>query len=74
MSYNIGLIRCLIQRTCKVSSSYIIFHHQLETITILLQKNMYPKNVIDSQVKTFLDKQFTVDNGATFAKTKNIPL
>ena len=27
---------------------------------------MHPKSVIDSQIKTFLDKQFTVDSGTTF--------
>ena len=26
---------------------------------------MHPKSVIDSQIKTFLDKQFTVDSGTT---------
>ena len=26
---------------------------------------MYPKSVIDKQIKTFLDKQFTVDNDIT---------
>ena len=26
---------------------------------------MYPKGAIDNQIKTFLDKQFTVDCGTT---------
>ena len=50
----------------------MIFHNELEKIKILLQKNMYPKSVIDNQVKTFLDKQFTVDSGATSEKEKII--
>ena len=34
---------------------------------------MYPKSVIYSQIKTFLDKQFTVDSGTTSEKhTKKI--
>ena len=70
MSYKIGLIRCLIHRAFKISSSYIIFHNELEKIKILLQKNMYPKSVIDNQIKTFLDKQFTVDSGTTSEKQK----
>ena len=54
MSYKIGLIRCLTHRAFKISSSYIIFHNELEKIKVLLQKNMYPKSVIVNQVKTFL--------------------
>ena len=72
MSYKIGLIRCLIQRAFKISSSYIIFHNELEKIKILLQKNMYPKSVIVNQVKTFLDKQFKVDSGTTSKKQKTL--
>ena len=65
MSYEISLVRCLIHKAFKVSSSYIISHNELEKANILLQKNMYPKSVIDKQIKTFLDKQFTVDNDIT---------
>ena len=31
---------------------------------------MYPKSVIDNQIKTFLDKQLTVDSGTTSQKQK----
>ena len=72
MSYKIGLIRCLIHRAFKFSSLYIMFHNELEKIKILLQKNMYPKSVIDNQIKTFLDKQFTVDSGITSEKQKKL--
>ena len=70
MSYEIGLIKCLIHRAFKISRSYIIFHSELEKIKILLQENMYPKSVIDNQIKTFPDKQFTVDSGTTSKKQK----
>ena len=39
--------------------------NELEKVNILLQKNMYPKSVIDKQIKTFLDKQFTEDKDIT---------
>ena len=71
MSYKIGLIKCLIHRAFKISSSYIILHNELEKIKTLLQKNMYPKSIIDNQIKTFLDKEFTVDSGATSEKKKH---
>ena len=72
MSYKIGLIRCIIHRTFKISSSYIIFHNELEKIKISLQKNMCPKSVIDNQIKTFLDKQFTVGSVTTSEKPKTL--
>ena len=70
MSYKIRLIKCLIDRAFRISSSYIVFHNELEKTKILLQKKMYPKSIIDNQIKTFLDKKFTVDSGATSEKQK----
>ena len=72
MTYKISLIRCLIHRAFKISSSCIIFHNKLTKIKILLQKNMYPTSVIDNQIKTFLDKQFTVDSVTTSEKQKTL--
>ena len=72
MSDKIGLIRCLIHRPFKISSSYIIFHNELEKVKILLQKNIYPKSVIDNQIKTFLDKPFTVDSGTASEKQETL--
>ena len=70
MSYKIGLVRCLIHRAFKISSSYIAFHNELEKVKILLEKSMYSKTVIDNQIKTFLDKQYKVDSGTTSEKQK----
>ena len=72
MSYKTGLVRCLIHRAFKISSSYTIFHNELEKVEILLQKNIYPKNVIDNQIKTFLDKQFKLDSGTTSERQKTL--
>ena len=72
ISYKIGLVRCLIYRAFKISSSYIIFHNELEKVKILLQKNINPKSVIDNQIKTSLDKEFTVDSGTTSEKQKTL--
>ena len=72
ISYKIGLVRGLMYRAFKISSSYIIFHNELEKVKILLQKNIYPKSVIDNQIKTFLDKPFTVDSGTTSEKQKTL--
>ena len=72
MSYKIGLVRCLIHTAFKISSSYTIFDNKLENIKILLQKSMYDKRVIDNQIKTFLDKQFTVDSSTTSETQKTL--
>ena len=42
MSYKTGLVRCLTYRTFKSSSSYIIFHNELEKVEILLLKKHVP--------------------------------
>ena len=33
---------------------------------------MYPKSVIDNQIKTFLNKQFTVDSGTNFERQETL--
>ena len=33
---------------------------------------MHPKSVVDHQIKTFEDKQLTVDNGTTSEKQKTL--
>ena len=64
--------KIFIHRAFKTSSLYIIFHNELEKIKILLQKNMYPKSIIDNQIKIFLDKQFTIESYTTSEKQKTL--
>ena len=59
-SYKIGLIKCLVHRAFKISSSYIIFHNEINKIKNILPKNMYPSFVIDNQIKRFLEMQYTI--------------
>ena len=72
VSCEIGHVRCLIHKAFRISNSYFIFHDELEKIKILLQENMYPKRVIDNQIKTFFDKQFTVDSGTASEKENTL--
>ena len=58
-SYKIGLIKCLVHRAFKISSSYVIFHNEINKIKNILQKNMYLSFVIDNQIKRFLEMQYT---------------
>ena len=70
MSYKIDLVRYLTHRAFKISSSYIIIQSEFDNTKMSLQKNMYPKTVIDNQLKTFLENQFTVNSDTTSDKRK----
>ena len=72
MSYKFGLVRRITYRTFKITFSYIRLHNELEQVKILLQKNEYPKRVIDNQIKNFIDKKFIADNGTTSGKQKTL--
>ena len=70
-SYKIGPIKYLSHRALKNSSSYIIFHNEINKTKSILQKNMYPIFVIDNQIKKFLEIQHgTKSNGNTIIDNK----
>ena len=72
-SYKIGLIKCFAHRAFKISSSYIIFHNEINKIKNILQKNMYPIFVIDNQTKKFLEMQYTtIRNENTVNNNKKV--
>ena len=61
-SYKIGLIKTLIYRTNKISSSWTSFNEEISNAKHLLMKNMYPSYLIDIQVKRFLHNKFSTNN------------
>ena len=72
-SIKIGLIKCLIHRAFKISSSYIILLNEINKIKNVLQKNMYPLFVIDNQIKRFLEMQYTnISNENTVNNNKKV--
>ena len=72
-SYKVGLIKCLVHRAFKISSSYIIFHNEINKIKNILQKNMHPIFVIDNQIKRFLEMQYTtISNENTVNNNKKV--
>ena len=56
-SYNIGLVKTLLHRAFAISSNWSIFHLQLSKTKELLEKNLYPSNFIDQQIKQYLHVQ-----------------
>ena len=51
--YKIGLIKTLIHCTYEISSSWASFNEEISNLKHLLMKNMYPRYLIDKQVKRF---------------------
>ena len=58
-SYKIGLVKTILHRAFVVSSNWSIFHLELSKTKELLEKNLYPSNFIDLQVKKYLHAQFS---------------
>ena len=57
--YNIGLIKILLYRAFKISSSWSFFDQEKQTIKNLLMKNLHPSYLIDREIKKFLENKFT---------------
>ena len=59
-SYKIGLVKTLLYWTFIITSKWSIFHLELGKSKELLEKNFYPSNFIDQQIKQYLHVQFSV--------------
>ena len=57
-NYKTNLITVLVYRAFHICSTYISFHTQLLFIKEVLHDNCYPKYLIDSFIKRFLNKHF----------------
>ena len=61
--------KLVIQRTFKVSSSYVIFCKEINKIKNIPQKNMYSIFVTDNQIIKFLEIQYTTKSNENANKT-----
>ena len=61
LSYKIDLAKTLIHRAFKICSNWCLFHDEVNNIKKYLEKNSYPKNFIDREIKTYLEKQFNIE-------------
>ena len=61
-SYKVGLVKILLHRAFVISSNWSIFHLELSKTRELLEKNLYPSNFIDQQIKEYLQAQFSDEN------------
>ena len=60
-SYKISLIKCLIDRSCKICSNWNSFHNDIENIKSNLIKNAYPPFLMDNVIKSTLIISFLVN-------------
>ena len=58
-SYKIVLVKTLLDRAFVISSNWSIFHLELNEANKILEKNLYPSNLIDEQIKQYLHAQCT---------------
>ena len=59
--YKIRLIKTLLDRIFKISSSWVIFDFEVKKLMKTLLRNMYPKRLIDKCIKRYLDSKFIVN-------------
>ena len=53
--YKINLVRILVFRAFHICSTYMNFHYELIRFEIMLTENCFPRSIIDSVIKSFLD-------------------
>lgn len=59
INFKINSIKCLLFRAYNICSSYLSFHNETSFLKSYFIKNGYPINIIDNQIKNFLNKQYS---------------
>ena len=65
MSYKIGLIKNLLHRAFEINSSWCGFHTEIKRVHEILQKNSFPKHLIDRITKAFIEKVYESSEDTT---------
>ena len=63
--YKLGVIKTVIRRAYKISSSWYNFHVEVNRLKQLFTNNNFPINTIEREVKDFLDKTIRSSNHTT---------
>ena len=64
-SYKIGLIRSLIDRIYKINNSWHGFHLDCKEFKHTMQKNSFPKTIVEKVMKQYLDSKFEPPTNTT---------
>ena len=71
--YKFNVIKNYLNRAYKVTTTWNNFHYELEDIKRILIKNNYEENVINNEIRKFLNKKFELNKTEKIEKT-NIKL
>ena len=55
-TYKVGLIRILIDRAYKINNTIFGFNHDMEKLTEILNKNLFPSHLIKRNIENYLKK------------------
>ena len=57
--FKVGLVKTLLSRAYRICSNWNLFHIEIERIKSMLKMNGYTTQLIESQIKVFLDKKYS---------------
>ena len=69
--YKLGLVYTLLYRIFTITSDFSRFHTETQKLRNILLKNGYPTSLLDSCIKLFLDKMYTVKE---VVEKRNVPI
>lgn len=62
LCYKISLVKTLIHRIFMICSTWQIFHVDLSALKHILERNMFPPKVIESEIRSYLEKKLGTEN------------
>ena len=70
LSYKLAVVKTLINRIYCICNSWKNFHNDLQKLRSILNRNMFPNQIIDNEVRRFLDKQYVKENKTKDSETE----
>ena len=62
-TYKLGLIKTLIHWTFKINNTWMGFHTDLQKLSVILRRNLFPQNLINKYISKYI--QTAVKGGKT---------
>ena len=54
LSYKIGLVKTLVNRTFKVNNTWLGFDNDIQKLFVILRKNLYPEHVLNRMIYRYI--------------------
>ena len=55
-TYKLGLIKTLIDRTFKINNTWMGFHTDLQKLSVILRRNLFPENLINKYISKYIQQ------------------